>query len=161
MRFYFIPYFVLSFFSLSLYLSFLLFIYASVCVHLSFALWLFFSLLHTAEARSALRSPAPNDLAIKPSPAKKTSLQDDSFTLAPAKDLEGRADTQRQEEDGDHDRRCARERKGREPCAADLLAAAQVCERREHEGNLRERAGDWGDAYQPIGVFTLPGATAV
>ena len=45
MRFYFIPYFVLSFFSLSLYLSFLLFIYASVCVHLSFALWLFFSLL--------------------------------------------------------------------------------------------------------------------
>lgn len=48
---------------------------------------LFFSLLHTAAARSALRSPTPNVLAAKPAPAKKTESQDDSFTLVPAKDL--------------------------------------------------------------------------
>jgi tetratricopeptide (TPR) repeat protein len=48
---------------------------------------LFFTLLHTAAARSALRSPAPNERVAKPSPAKKAPSQDDSFTLAPAKDL--------------------------------------------------------------------------
>lgn len=48
---------------------------------------LFFSLLQTAAARSALRSPAPSDLAAKPLPAKKAPSQDDSFTLVPAKDL--------------------------------------------------------------------------
>ncbi|HEX7516077.1 MAG TPA: tetratricopeptide repeat protein [Chthoniobacterales bacterium] len=48
---------------------------------------LFFSLLPPVAARSALRSPAPSELTAKPSPAKKASLQDDSFTLVPAKDL--------------------------------------------------------------------------
>ena len=48
---------------------------------------LFFFLLHTAAARSALRSPASNERVAKPSPAKKAPSQDDSFTLAPAKDL--------------------------------------------------------------------------
>src|SRR5450432_3144149 len=48
---------------------------------------LFFSLPHTAAARSALRSPAPSELTAKPSPTKKVSSQDDSFTLVPAKDL--------------------------------------------------------------------------
>jgi tetratricopeptide (TPR) repeat protein len=48
---------------------------------------LLFSLLHTAAARSALRSPAPSELAAKPAPAKKAPSQDDSFTLVPAKDL--------------------------------------------------------------------------
>jgi tetratricopeptide (TPR) repeat protein len=43
---------------------------------------LFFSLLHTAPARSAVPSPVPNELTAKKSPA-----QDDSFTLVPAKDL--------------------------------------------------------------------------
>jgi tetratricopeptide (TPR) repeat protein len=51
-------------------------------------LWgLFFSLLHTAAARSALRLPAPSELAVKPVPAKKAALQDDSLSLVPAKDL--------------------------------------------------------------------------
>src|SRR5207253_4508190 len=35
----------------------------------------------------ALRSPAPGELATKRLPAKETLLQDDSFTLLPAKDL--------------------------------------------------------------------------
>jgi tetratricopeptide (TPR) repeat protein len=48
---------------------------------------LFFSLLHTVAARSTLRSPAPSELAAKPSLVKKAPLQDDSFTLVPAKDL--------------------------------------------------------------------------
>jgi tetratricopeptide (TPR) repeat protein len=47
----------------------------------------FFSLLPTAAARSALRLPAPSELAAKPLPAKKAPSQDDSFTLVPAKDL--------------------------------------------------------------------------
>jgi tetratricopeptide (TPR) repeat protein len=48
---------------------------------------LFFSLFHTAVARSALRSPAPSEVAAKPLPAKNGPSQDDSFTLVPAKDL--------------------------------------------------------------------------
>lgn len=45
---------------------------------------LFFSLVHAAVARPALRSPA---LAANPLRAKKALSQDDSFTLVPAKDL--------------------------------------------------------------------------
>ena len=47
----------------------------------------FFSLLQTAAARPAPRSPAPSEPAAKPSSSKKAPAQDDSFTLVPAKDL--------------------------------------------------------------------------
>ena len=45
-----------------------------------------FSLLQTAAARPALRSPAPSDPPAKQSSSKKAA-QDDSFNLVPAKDL--------------------------------------------------------------------------
>src|SRR5258708_1364344 len=48
---------------------------------------LFFSSIQTATARTALRSPAPNELTAKPVAGKKAPAQDDSFTLVPAKDL--------------------------------------------------------------------------
>jgi tetratricopeptide (TPR) repeat protein len=48
---------------------------------------LFFFLPQTAETRSALRSPNPSDLAGKPPATRKAPAQDDSFVLAPAKDL--------------------------------------------------------------------------
>ena len=48
---------------------------------------LFFSLLHTVPARSAVPSPVPNELIAKTVAAKKSPAQDDSFTLIPAKDL--------------------------------------------------------------------------
>ena len=48
---------------------------------------LIFSLLCPTAADAALRPPAPSEVAAKPFPAKKAPVQDDSFTLVPAKDL--------------------------------------------------------------------------
>src|SRR5205807_8323714 len=48
---------------------------------------LLFSSLHSADARSAPRSPAPGELAHNPPPAKKNPVHDDLFMFVPAQVL--------------------------------------------------------------------------